>query len=474
MITLSSAESPYRLLTDRILQGAVTLGGDGTILYANKPFARLVGVESQELTGRMLRQMVHDGDVPLVEAILARAAGEPVDAELAFKRDGGHFPARIEADRPFDGGSAVCLVVTDLSERRRHEAVVAAESLGRSILDQAVDAIVVCDVQGQIIRASKSSHLLCDCNPLLQPFDAAFPLSSMGMALDLDAIRRGHVLRNAPFEMEAAERTIALLVSAGPVVDAAGVTVATVDHDDRRHRCLRAPRPSSRRPTRGRTRCSPSSSTSCAAPCRPSAWLPSCCGEGGDLPDEDRSKLRDSLTRSVEHIRRLVDDLSDFNRIRLHKLSLELAAVDARAVIRRAVDDCMPLAQGRAQRVTVNLTDDPLMLWADQTRLAQVFINLLHNATKFTQPGGAIHVGVRRDSEHAVIVVADNGIGIDAGMVERVFQPFEQLSGGEKRGGLGVGLTLARRIVELHGGTVSAASEGRGRGSVFTVRLPLR
>src|SRR5215203_2650645 len=116
VITLSSADLPYRLLTDRMLQGAVTVSGDSTIIYANKPFARLVGVAVEELAGKSLEQMVHQGDVSLLEAILARASNEAVDAELVFKRNGGSFPARVEADKPFDAANAICLVVTDLSE----------------------------------------------------------------------------------------------------------------------------------------------------------------------------------------------------------------------------------------------------------------------------------------------------------------------------------------------------------------------
>jgi len=113
----------------------------------------------------------------------------------------------------------------------------------------------------------------------------------------------------------------------------------------------------------------------------------------------------------------------------------------------------------------------PVMVMGDETRLAQVFSNLIHNATKFTQPNGEIRISVAREPTQAVVVVSDNGVGIEASMLERVFHAFEQVSGAEKRGGLGVGLTLARRIVELHGGSISASSDGAGAGSTFTMRL---
>jgi two-component system CheB/CheR fusion protein len=195
--------------------------------------------------------------------------------------------------------------------------------------------------------------------------------------------------------------------------------------------------------------------------------------EAPHLIADEPLHLRASLRRSVEHITRLVDDLSDFNRIRLHKLTLELSTVDARSVITRAVEDCRALAESRLQRIEVTLGAAPVMVEVDETRLAQVLINLLHNATKFTQIGGLVSVTLARESTQAVISVSDNGSGIARSMLERVFQPFEQLTGSERRGGLGVGLALARRIVELHGGSISAASDGPGKGSAFTVRLPL-
>ncbi len=236
VVTLSTADLPYRLLTDRMLQGAVTVAADATILYANKPFARLIGVEAEHLPGTTLKQMVLPDDVPLLEAILARADAEPVDAELTLVRDGVNVPVRIEADKPFAATGAVCLVVTDLSELRLHEAVVAAEALGRSILDQAVDAIVVCDARDDVIRASKSSHLLCDCNPLLQPFEAVFPLSSLGDTLDLDAVRRGHVLRNASFEMRGGGRDHLTAGQCRPRHRSCGQLGGCRHYDDGRHR----------------------------------------------------------------------------------------------------------------------------------------------------------------------------------------------------------------------------------------------
>ena len=164
----------------------------------------MLGIAIDALPGALLSRLVFEGDAPLLEAVLARARIESTGTEIIFKRDGGNFSARVEADTPFEDARVTCLVVTDLSEQRRHEAVIRAEALGRSILDQAVDAVVVCDPRGDVVRASNSAHLLCGCNPLLQPFDARFPAGrSRASARSANCpARRSHAqrsLRNAHF-----------------------------------------------------------------------------------------------------------------------------------------------------------------------------------------------------------------------------------------------------------------------------------
>jgi CheY-like chemotaxis protein len=181
------------------------------------------------------------------------------------------------------------------------------------------------------------------------------------------------------------------------------------------------------------------------------------------------------LDRNVLQLVRLVDDLLDVSRISHGKIRVERNQVDIRAVIEQAVEISKPLLDARSHRLTVHGMEAPVRVLGDLTRLTQVVANLLNNAAKYTDPGGQVAVYVDRVDAEAVIRVRDTGIGLPADKLESVFEPFTQMEPTRERseGGLGIGLTLARRLVELHGGRLSASSEGPGLGSEFTVRLPM-
>jgi PAS domain S-box-containing protein len=182
-----------------------------------------------------------------------------------------------------------------------------------------------------------------------------------------------------------------------------------------------------------------------------------------------------TMDRQLSHLQRLVDDLLDISRITRDKLDLRKARVELASVIHQAVETCRPLAEGARHELVIDLPSDPIYLHADAVRLAQVFSNLLNNACKYTEPGGKISLTVRRDADEVVVAVADTGIGIPPAMLPRVFEMFTQIDHGAERsqGGLGIGLTLVRRLVEMHGGKIEAHSSGAGQGSEFVVRLPM-
>jgi PAS domain S-box-containing protein len=183
----------------------------------------------------------------------------------------------------------------------------------------------------------------------------------------------------------------------------------------------------------------------------------------------------DVMNRQLNHLVRLVDDLMDVSRIHRNKLQVRLDRVDLTSVIRTAVEATQPLIDSNQLQLTMSIPDEPVELDADHTRLAQVFSNLLNNAAKYTQPGGRIEVLVDRSASEVVIRVRDTGVGIPPEMLSRVFDMFTQIESTMERaqGGLGIGLMLVKRLVEMHGGAVEAASDGEGRGSEFTVRLPV-
>ncbi|WP_437805892.1 ATP-binding protein [Sorangium sp. So ce1078] len=186
-------------------------------------------------------------------------------------------------------------------------------------------------------------------------------------------------------------------------------------------------------------------------------------------------KILDMMDRQVGHMVRMVDDLLDVSRITRGKVELRKERVDLRAILNSALETSRPLIEAAAHELAVRLPPAPLLLDADPTRLAQVFANLLNNAAKYTPGGGSIRLAAQRDGAAVVVRVADNGVGIPADMLSKVFDMFTQVGRSIDRaqGGLGIGLTLVKRLVELHGGTIHAGSEGTGRGSTFTVRLPL-
>jgi PAS domain S-box-containing protein len=190
-------------------------------------------------------------------------------------------------------------------------------------------------------------------------------------------------------------------------------------------------------------------------------------------PGEETEQMRERMERQAAHLVRLVDDLLDVSRITRNKIELRREHLDLAATVREAVDAFRPQAPDR--RLLLNPIGGPLPVEGDRVRLNQVLTNLLSNAAKFTAAGGEIRVGVARNGDSAVVSVRDDGIGIARDQLPRIFDLFIQAarSGTSSESGLGVGLTLVRRLVELHGGLVEAHSEGPGRGSEFIVRLPL-
>jgi signal transduction histidine kinase/DNA-binding response OmpR family regulator len=194
-----------------------------------------------------------------------------------------------------------------------------------------------------------------------------------------------------------------------------------------------------------------------------------------NVADPQVREVRDMIGRQVRHLVRLVDDLLDISRITRGKIRLQTEPVDVGAVIASAVETCRPLIDDRRHRLVVSMPPVPVRVTGDAVRLTQVVGNLLNNAAKYTPEGGRIWVSAGREGDQAVIRVRDSGMGIPAGMAGSIFDLFTQVNNSLDRGqgGLGIGLTLVRRLVELHRGTVEAHSEGPDRGSEFVVRLPL-
>src|SRR5690606_4840890 len=175
------------------------------------------------------------------------------------------------------------------------------------------------------------------------------------------------------------------------------------------------------------------------------------------------------------HLVRLVDDLLDLARITRGRIELRRARVDLAVVVRHALETSRPLIEQGGHELSVHLPSEPLMIEADTIRLAQAIANLLNNAARYTDRGGHIRLSAERRDASAVVSVQDNGVGIPPALLPHVFDVFSRVERplGKAHGGLGIGLSIVKHLIEMHGGAVEAASEGDGRGSEFRIRLPL-
>jgi len=187
-----------------------------------------------------------------------------------------------------------------------------------------------------------------------------------------------------------------------------------------------------------------------------------------------RERMQGLIERQLRHMTQLVDDLLDVSRIASGRLRLQRERIDLRVVVGHAIETLEPDLNKCRHRLTTALPDGPVWLHADPSRLEQVFVNLLANASRYTDAGGELSVCLRVCNGQAIVRVRDSGIGIAADALPHIFDLFKQANSADPRSkaGLGVGLAVVRHLVELHGGQVTAASAGRGRGMEFTVLLP--
>ncbi|QDU26867.1 Autoinducer 2 sensor kinase/phosphatase LuxQ [Anatilimnocola aggregata] len=195
---------------------------------------------------------------------------------------------------------------------------------------------------------------------------------------------------------------------------------------------------------------------------------------GSNSPEQNK-ELRVMMSRQVEQLVRLIDDLLDVSRISRGKLNLRRESFHLSEVIDTALDVSRPMIDSAQHRLELELPDQPLAINGDKVRISQIISNLLINAAKYTPPNGRIELHIRREAAHAVIRVSDNGVGIPPEMLTKVFELFTQVDSSHTRthGGLGIGLTLVKTLVEMHEGSIVAKSQGEGFGSEFIVRLPL-
>lgn len=480
VFTLETAEHPYRRLVEAMHQAAITVGLDGTILYANRAFARAVQQPGEAIVARTVHEFLTTASRPVVDAILARRAGGRGEVHLR-RDDGSELPVRMAASDYADEEGVACLILTDLTDQRRLEEVIAAETLSRSILEQAVDAIVVGDPAGLLIRAGGAARRLCGRDPIGLRFDEAFALRRQGeppgsrYTLPISRVVSGETIRGLKLHLECADsgRSSELLLSVGPLRDSEGFAVgfvATLTDVTELRRAEEALREADRRKDEFLATLAHELRNPLGA-IRNAAQLAS------RVPDDRTARhwAQEVIERQARHLGHLVDDLLDVSRISLGKIELRREVLDARVVLERAAQTIRTQVMAKRQTLDQVIHDAPLPVDVDPTRFEQILVNLLTNASKYTDEGGRITLAASPQDDALAIRVEDTGIGIARENLGRIFELFGQVDHAidRSRGGLGIGLTLVRQLVEMHGGTVHVDSEGLGRGSVFQVRLPL-
>jgi PAS domain S-box-containing protein len=514
VFTLKGADHRYRRLVETMNEGAAVVRPDGLIIYCNSRFAAMLGRPHGSVVGMVLPDLATLAARSAVEALVRRAERGTARAEVEMvTRDGGVIPVYLSATpNNAEETPGISMIATDLSDQRRNARVVAAERLTASIIEQASEALVVCDCTGRVIRASQAARRLLGGNPVLDRFVDAFSLQPTKHPTEpvsayatrdwiTDAIA-GQSFAGIEVVLSRDDgSTATLLLSAGPLVtDDAGIIGCVVslvdisarrDVEERLRRALAeeltarqqleemaARERQARRAAETATRVKDEFLATVSHELR--TPLSAIVGwtailRAGRLSEDRRDHALGTIERNARAQTQLIDDLLDVSRIISGKLRLDVERVDLAAVLRNAVDAVQPTADAKDIRLQTILDPEASAVSGDPDRLQQVIWNLLANALKFTPKGGTVRAQLRRDGSEAEIVVEDTGQGIAADFLPYVFDRFRQAEAMPDRtkAGLGLGLAIVRHLVEQHGGTVTAHSDGRDRGASFVIRIPI-
>ena len=462
---------------------AIFVSRGAKVVLANRACAALLGArDAGELIGRSPLELFHP---ECHEAIRARsdavARGERAQLDLGkiVRLDGEARDVEVVATAfPERDGTAVQVVLRDVTERARAEQELRASEERFRTLAQAMPQIVcVLGWDGLTVEYVNStwtaySGLDAEASTRAGLDGIVHPDDHEAARACFRRARETQLPQDVEVRYRAADGSyrwylsrLAPVVAEGRVVRFVG---AAMDIEDRR-RAEEAARLADRRKDDFLAVLSHELRNP-LAPIRNSVYLLE-HGAGAD----QRRRAQDVIRRQAEHLTRLVDDLLDITRISRGKIVLRRARVDLRELLRDTADDLRSLFAQSDVALRVACDAGPIWIDADPTRIAQVLGNLLQNAVKFTPPGGSVSATVTASDGRAVATVRDTGIGMDPAQVERMFDPFTQADEALARtkGGLGLGLALVKGLVALHGGTVTARSEGVGRGAEFALTLPL-
>jgi PAS domain S-box-containing protein len=496
---LRDSEERYRRLARLLPVAVYTVEAPlGTITYFNEHAAEAWGRTPQlgeRYCGSLRLYLDDDTPVPHEECAMAIALreGRPFrNQEVVIERpDGSRITALVNIDPIHDASGAVTGAINvfhDVTAHKRSELELREQKENLETLletlpvavffagDAAASHILGNRTASELLRMPHGANLSMSATPPERPKHVRVTQGGREVAPDALPVQRaarGEVVHGDELAIEFDDGVVVqTLCSARPLFDPEGRprgAVASILDITGMKEAERALREAARRKdeflaTLAHELRNP------LAPIRSSLEL---AKQSEDDPRVMRL-ARDTIERQVDHLVRLVDDLLDVSRITRDRLDLRKTDTELASIIQQAVETCRPLAAAEAQTIRVTLPPGSLPVHADPVRLTQVFSNLLNNACKYTPAGGTIALSVIREGTSAIVTVEDDGIGIPPESLGSVFDMFSQVDGAveRSRGGLGIGLTLVKRLVELHGGSIAARSDGIGKGSTFEVRLP--
>jgi len=515
--TLHSADHPYRLLVQEMQEGALTLTSTGLILYANLAFARMMRTSLESIVGTSVQRFVVSHDLQNFLALFEHGVHDNSRGEIALQAvDGTLVPAFVSCNSfQVDDFQSVCLVVTDLTEQKRQEEILASEALARAILEQAAEALVVIDTTGCIIRASQEAHQLAGRNVLLQNFETVFPLQFAGVTMPVLSITdndepQANVLR-AALRGEVQQgiettfvrpngQTFQLLLSLGPLLNARGdiaggiITLTDIIARQQAEQALQQAHAELELRVQERT----------TALRHEIAERQRLEGEAqraqhfallGRLAAGVSHEIRNPLGAIFLHVDLLEEELQQPTPESPHQIAQALLEIrtqmgrldelvqDYLSLVRVASIELQPedlglcvqawgaelQAQAAAQGVTLQLQglEHLGQVTFHASTLRRAVLNLVENALDAVAKGGMVSITGQTTATQVQLQVRDTGSGIAAERLERIFEPLYTT----KPGGTGLGLYIVREIVAAHGGQITVASV-EGQGTTFTLTLP--
>ena len=449
-----------------------------TVVQFNRAATAMLGLSQSDIgqPASQVQALAHEKEI---EKLCIRAMSDNVACRSEFQDAGRYFALHVApckgTDHQLNGAVITCSNVTAF--RASVEQAIYEREYTKVVLNTVMVALVVVDSDLRVQTANRAFYDLfgvsretANGKPFLGPADQDPELLSLCAALRA-AISGDTAFESFEFERDltaAGRRT--LLVDARRLSHDRNPTLLLAIQDvTERKRAQEALRRSDRRKDEFLAMLAHELRNP-LAPVRNSLEIMKRAPGNHALLE----KARLTIDRQMMQMERLVDDLLDISRITNDKLELRKARVELTVIIQQVVETCRPLAERAAHTLTVTIPPEPIYLDGDAVRLAQLFGNLLNNACKYTDRGGRIELNVKRLGSDVIVSIKDSGVGIPLDMLDTIFDLFTQVDRSLERsqGGLGIGLTLVKRLVEMHGGKVQAFSEGSGRGSEFLVRLP--